>query len=136
MKKRTTKIILIICLILFVISINFTNVQATSASDILGGVENFEAARNNITSNSVSGGMEIDGHDLQNMSNLVYNILLTIGIVAAVIVGLILGMKFMTGSIDQKAQVKESLIPYIAGCVVIFGAFGIWKLVLTILNQM
>ena len=40
----------------------------------------------------------------------------------------------MVGSIEQKAKVEDSLIPYIVGCVVIFGAFGIWKLVLTILE--
>ena len=46
-----------------------------------------------------------------------------------------LGIQFMVGSVDQKAKVKDSLIPYIVGCFVIFGAFGIWKIVLTILEN-
>ena len=41
----------------------------------------------------------------------------------------------MAGSVEQKAKVKDSLVPYIAGCIVIFGAFGIWKLVLTLLES-
>ena len=41
----------------------------------------------------------------------------------------------MTGSVSQKAKIKETLIPYIAGCIVIFGAFGIWKLVVTIMSS-
>ena len=41
----------------------------------------------------------------------------------------------MTGSASEKAQVKETLIPYVVGCVVVFGAFGIWKLVINIFNQ-
>ena len=41
----------------------------------------------------------------------------------------------MVGSVDQKAKVKDSLIQYIVGCIVIFGAFGIWKIVLTILEN-
>lgn len=41
----------------------------------------------------------------------------------------------MTGSVEQKAKVKDSLVPYVAGCIVIFGAFGIWKMVLTILEN-
>lgn len=41
----------------------------------------------------------------------------------------------MVGSVEQKAKVKDSLLPYIIGCIVIFGAFGIWKLVLTILEN-
>ena len=69
------------------------------------------------------------------MSDLIYNLLLIIAIVVAVIVGLVIGIQFMTGSVAQKAKVKETLIPYIAGCIVIFGAFGIWKLVVEILSQ-
>lgn len=41
----------------------------------------------------------------------------------------------MVGSVEQKAKVKDSLLPYIIGCIVIFGAFGIWKIVLTILEN-
>jgi hypothetical protein len=53
----------------------------------------------------------------------------------AIIIGLVLGIQFMVGSVEQKAKVKDSLLPYIIGCIVIFGAFGIWKLVLTILEN-
>ena len=41
----------------------------------------------------------------------------------------------MMGSSTQKAETKELLIPYVVGCVIIFGAFGIWKLVVNMLNQ-
>ena len=41
----------------------------------------------------------------------------------------------MAGSVEQKAKVKDALVPYIVGCIVIFGAFGIWKLVLTLLES-
>lgn len=63
-----------------------------------------------------------------------YNILFFTGLVIAIIVGLILGIQFMTGSIEQKAKVKDALIPYVTGCAVVFGAFGIWKLIVTILR--
>ena len=61
--------------------------------------------------------------------------LFIVAIITAVIVGLVIAIKFITGSVIEKAEVKETLTPYIAGCVVVFGAFGIWKLVVTILNQ-
>ena len=41
----------------------------------------------------------------------------------------------MTDSAAEKAKTKEMLIPYIAGCIVVFGAFGIWKLVVNLLTQ-
>ncbi len=68
-------------------------------------------------------------------SGLIYNILLAIAVVVAVIVGLYLAIKFMMSSAEDKAKVKEMLIPYIAGCIVIFSAFTIWKLVVTILGN-
>lgn len=73
---------------------------------------------------------------LQNFSKTMYNIFLTIGIFVAVIVGGIIGLKLMTSSAEGKAEAKAYLIPYVIGCVVVFGGFGIWKLVVSILQGM
>lgn len=67
---------------------------------------------------------------------MLYNALLIIGIIIAVIVGAILGIKFMMGSVGEKADIKKLLVPYVVGCIIVFGAFGIWKLVVTILANM
>lgn len=71
--------------------------------------------------------------DLVSFSNAYYNIFLAVGVATTVIVGLAMGIKFMTSSIEQKAEAKQLLVPYIVGCVVIYGSFGIWKLAVTIL---
>ena len=42
----------------------------------------------------------------------------------------------MWGSIEQQVKAKEMLEPYGIGCVVVFGAFGIWKLAVTIFSQL
>lgn len=76
----------------------------------------------------------IQDSQIKTVSDQIYNILLAIGTVIAVIIGAILGIQFMVGSMDEKAKVKESLIPFVIGCVIIFGAFGIWKLIITILK--
>ena len=77
----------------------------------------------------------IDSKSLQDFSSTIYNIALQIGIGVAVVVGLALGIQFMLAGVDGKADVKKVLIVYVVGCVVIFGAFGIWKLVIDILQQ-
>ncbi len=79
---------------------------------------------------------KIDPENLKNMSNTLYNILLVVGIVIAVIVGLILGIKFILGSVEEKAEIKAMLIPYIIGCIVVFGAFTIWQIVVILLQEM
>ena len=35
---------------------------------------------------------------------------------------------------ESYTKVKEALIPYIAGCVVIFTAFAVWKIVIELLG--
>lgn len=73
---------------------------------------------------------------MQNFSKIMYNILLTVGVFVAVIVGGIIGIKLMVSSAAEKADAKKLLVPYVVGCVVVFGGFGIWKLVVTILQGM
>lgn len=70
--------------------------------------------------------------NLKDMTGQIYNILFGIGVGLSVIIGAILGIKYMTGTIEDQAKIKETLIPYIIGCIVVFGAFGIWKIVITI----
>lgn len=72
---------------------------------------------------------DIDQDQLKKSSNMLYNIFLGAGIIIAVLVGMVLGIKYMVSSVEEKAELKEALIAYVVGCVVIFGAFGIWKLV-------
>lgn len=69
-----------------------------------------------------------DESTLQDFSQSIYNILLSIGVAVAVIVGMVLGIKFMMVGVDSKADVKKQLVVYVAGCIIVFGAFGIWKL--------
>lgn len=72
---------------------------------------------------------------LKKVSSKIYNILLVCGIGAAVIVGAVLGITFILSSAEGKAKVSETLVPYIIGCVVVFGAFTIWKLTINIGNN-
>ena len=42
----------------------------------------------------------------------------------------------MASNIDTKVEAKKLLIPYVVGCVVVFGGFAIWKIVVSILQGM
>lgn len=71
---------------------------------------------------------------LKELSDTIYNILLVVGIIAAVLIGVLLGIKFITAGVEGKAEVQKALIIYVMGCVVVFGAFTIWKIVVTVLQ--
>ena len=77
----------------------------------------------------------IDSKSLQDFSSTIYNIALQIGIGVAVVVGLALGIQFMLSSVEGKADVKKALVVYVIGCIAIFGAFGIWKLIIEVMKQ-
>jgi len=72
---------------------------------------------------------------LKSTSDYIYNTLLVIAVAVAVIVGTYLGIKFMMESAEDKAKIKESLIPFVVGCFIIFGAFGIWKIAVNVGNK-
>lgn len=113
-------------LILTILLISTTNI--VQASSIFQGADNW------IENGANSAGTVIKQDKLDLMNNTLYNILLIIGTAVAVIVGAVLGIQFITGSVEQKGKIKEALIPFVIGCVVIFGAFGIWRIVITILK--
>lgn len=72
---------------------------------------------------------------LKSTSDYIYNTLLAIAIIVAVIVAMVLGIQFMIASADEKAKVKEALMPFVAGCIVVFGSFTIWKVAVNIGNS-
>lgn len=100
----------------------------TSLSDVISGGDSFIDA-------GKDGSAKIDKGSLQNASSSIYNILLICGVIIAVLIGSIMGIKFMIGSVEEKAEIKAALVPFVIGCIVVFGAFGIWKIVVTIGNN-
>ena len=49
----------------------------------------------------------------------------TIAVIVAIITITIIGIRYMIGSVEQKAQYKETMIPVIIGCVLVIGLAGI-----------
>lgn len=126
---NTKKILIKIGIILtiFIIMLNLNTSYASDISNIFTGADDFINAGN---------GNGVNATALNNTSNLVYKILVVLGISVAVIMSGILGIRFMMGSTEEKAQVKEQLIPFIIGCIVVFGAFSIWSIVVNMGNKL
>lgn len=122
----TKKLIVIIFALLFVISIIPQKVNAINTTSIMDGADHFLEEANNEA--LFDADKEKEGIDQ------LYYIMLTIGIIIAIFVGIVLGIQFVTSGAVGKAKVKEKLIPFVLGAFVVFGAFGIWKLVYNMLN--
>lgn len=128
--KLKSLIIIISMIVINIILFNINSVQAAGMSDVISGGDKF------ISAGSEDNTIKLDKSKLKSTSDMVYNILLISAMCIASIYTVILGIKFMIGSVEEKAQVKDALIPFIIGCVVAFGAFGIWKIFITIGNSL
>ena len=67
---------------------------------------------------------------IQNVGKNIISIITTVGIIVAVVVLLVLGIKYMMGSAAEKAEYKKTMIPYLVGAVIVFGASAIAKAVI------
>lgn len=129
--KQISQNIVKILLIFIIIQFAFIPVHKSQAA---GFVDSIISTGDNFVNEGKAQEQLMNGVQVKIQISKVYNILLSIGVVLSVIIGAILGLKYLFGSIDEKADTKQLLIPYIIGCVVIFGAFGIWRLIITLLS--
>ena len=64
------------------------------------------------------------------VGNTVLTIVTNVGMILAVVLVAILGIKYMMGSTEEKAEYKKSMLPYLVGAVLVFGASAIGKAVI------
>ena len=57
-----------------------------------------------------------------------------IALVGGVIIIAVLGVKYMMGSLEEKAEYKKTFVPFIVGAIVIFAAPQIAKLIFNIVK--
>ena len=70
-----------------------------------------------------------DTTKVTDMGQRIVGILQVLGIVVAIVVLTIVGIKYMMGSAEEKAEYKKVMIPYIVGAILVFGATTIVNVV-------
>lgn len=114
--KKTVKLISIL-LFVAMISISLTTVVSASGIDAAN------------LANQLKGNTSAVQGDVMNIGNQIIGIITTVGVVVAVVILLVLGIKYMMGSASEKAEYKKTMIPYLVGAILIFGASAITKVV-------
>ena len=107
--KKISKILVVMLLVLMTMTM-FMSVTVNASTDSASKVDDLFNG----------GSVQVDG--INNVGKNIVSIITTIGIIVAVIVLLILGIKYMMGSASEKAEYKKTMIPYLIGAVLIFGA--------------
>ena len=70
----------------------------------------------NVTPNSTN------TNSITDIGNKVMGIIQVIGTIAAVAIVMVLGIKYMMGSAEEKAEYKKTMIPYLVGAILLFAA--------------
>lgn len=112
-----------------------TREDKSGLDDMIEDAESFEKEEGAEAGGSGSQTIKIPEDKLQNFSNDLFSILIIAATAVTIVVGLIIGIKYMMGSVEEKAKYKELLVPYLVGCVAVYGALGIWQIFVKILGS-
>lgn len=106
MKARNKVVVILLMLIILIASFFVTNY--CYADDLgLGSLNNYK-------------GGAATPEKLSNRVGKILGIIRIIGTVTSVVMLIVIGLKFMLGSVEEKAEYKQSLKPYIIGALLLF----------------
>ena len=112
-KEMIIKIVMIMAILFTICIITMPRVVASS-----------------ITPRDITAPSTVEGStEVQSLGQKLVGILQTAGVVVAVVILLVLGIKYMMGSAEEKAEYKKSMLPYLIGALVLFGASTIANVV-------
>ena len=78
---------------------------------------------------------EVDVSGIVDFGNSILKVITTVGQILSVIIVAILGVKYMMGSTEEKAEYKKTMMPYLIGAILVFGATTIGKMVYNFTNR-
>ena len=68
-------------------------------------------------------------------ASTIVGIIVTVGVIASALTLLVLGIKYMLGSVSEKAEYKKSMLPYIIGAFLLFSASIIVNIIASIVQE-
>lgn len=78
----------------------------------------------------------INQNELKSLSSLVSSVLLWIAVAVTLISAVVMGINFLTQSVEDKAKIKESMTPWVIGIIISFGAYTIWQITINIFSNL
>lgn len=87
----------------------------------MGGSQSYIVDPDDFNPNTNGGIKQNDINTVTRMVKPVVNVIAVIGTVASVITLMLIGLKYMMGSVAEKAEYKKTMIPYLIGVMILFG---------------
>lgn len=76
----------------------------------------------------ITGPARIDGTLLNQLSGVI-GVIMAVGTVVAICASIYLGIRYVLSSVEEKADIKKKMVPFVVGVVIFYGATGILKLI-------
>lgn len=122
--QKSTKIAIILVIAIMAIMLFATLVEAAPITDPIENPGSYNPTQSTVETIKIA-----------KMGGIIVGIIRTVGTVASVIMIIILGLKYMTGSTQDKAKYKESMIPYIIGVVMLVAVVNILGILYNIFSN-
>lgn len=123
MRKKSCQLYIIIIFALIIFILLFSN--SSMGSGPIDDPNSFKPGA--ITNNDIN--------VITSKSNQIIGAITTIGVIVSAITLGILGIKYMIGSVEEKAEYKKSMIPYIIGSVFLFATSSILSIIAKIMQD-
>lgn len=121
--KKTVKILTILLLAVMLVSFA-TNVFAAKGTAVTPGALN----------EKIDYGSDSDTNSIMTQAGKIMGMIRNIAIIASVIIIMVLGIKYMLGSVEEKAEYKKSFMPLIIGIILVVAASSIATFIIGIID--
>jgi len=118
--KVLKKVLLMVLLLIILFTIIPIKSNAGIESTLQGADDFLKLGKNNQQQG-------VNNTKLKDASDRMYNMLFGVGMLISLMATGVLGIKFMLASAEDKATLKEALVPFLVGTFIIFSSYGIWK---------
>lgn len=76
----------------------------------------------------------VEASGIKNIGSIILSGITGVGIVVSVVMVAVLGVKYMMGSAEERAEYKKSMLPYLIGAILLFGASAIANMVVSLVK--
>lgn len=122
--RKSVKVLLILLISIFVISVMQNLVFAVSTTDAITAMGNMEGAD-----------IEDGTGKLGNIINAVIGLIQVAGTGISMIMVTMLGIKYLLAAPSDKADVKKQIVPLVVGAIILFAAVNLVSIVATIADK-
>ena len=122
--KKSMKILLILLISIFIISVMQNLVFASSTTDVISAMGNMQGAD-----------IEDGTGKLENIINAVIGLIQVAGTGISMIMVTMLGIKYLLAAPSDKADVKKQIAPLVVGAIILFASVNLVSIVATIADK-